>query len=372
MKKNHRGLRILSLLLVLSLLVAVVAGCSSTSSNDTSKAATRTVEDLAGNTVTIPTPENIERVAVLTSPTVQIMYIVGAQDKLCAMTASQSRFKLFEEFYPRQAEIPAPRKTAGDINMEALLNSDPQFCIGSEIDMNVIEKNSTIPTVKVATTEDPQRVFEVRKEEVRLFGKIFGKEDRAEVYCEFLDNMLTKIKEQTKDIPEDKKINVYIGFGADHLTTYGGDTYMQYLIAASGCRNAAEEISTLGGKEGGLANVSLEQVVQWDPDIIIIDSGNLEQLKKNPVWAKVAAVKNGNVLALPVGGFMWGRPSAESAALLPSWLAHKAYPDKFKDSSIENDIKKYWEEVIGFELSDEDVENILNPSPMKGPGGGGK
>jgi len=52
---------------------------------------TRAFVDMTGNTVNIPTPDKIERVAVLTSPQVQIMYILGMQDKLCAMTASQYR-----------------------------------------------------------------------------------------------------------------------------------------------------------------------------------------------------------------------------------------------------------------------------------------
>jgi len=52
---------------------------------------TRAFVDMTGNTVNIPTVDKIERVAVLTSPQVQIMYILGMQDKLCAMTASQYR-----------------------------------------------------------------------------------------------------------------------------------------------------------------------------------------------------------------------------------------------------------------------------------------
>ncbi len=44
----------------------------------------RTITDLNGNMVTLP--ENIDSVAVLTSPPVQIMYVLGAQDKLSVVT----------------------------------------------------------------------------------------------------------------------------------------------------------------------------------------------------------------------------------------------------------------------------------------------
>jgi iron complex transport system substrate-binding protein len=320
----------------------------------------RTITDMDGNRVELPLPENIERVAILTSPTVQLIYIMGEQDKLCAMTSSQRRFKLFEKFYPRQKTIPAPRKCQADMNIEALLATNPQFCIGTRADMDVVRKSTSLATVTVYTLA-PTRFFEYRKEELRLFGKIFGKPDRAEKYCAYLDNVLSDIQSKTTDIPEARRVKVFMGFGPKHMITYGGDTYMQDLIVASGCRNVADKLSTIAGKEGGLATVSMEQVLTWNPDIVIIDTGNPAALAKERLWAGITAVKNGNVFRLPVGGFMWNRPSAEAAVLLPRWLALKAYPDRFQGMKAEPEIKKYFYEILGFDLSDKDVKRILNP-----------
>jgi iron complex transport system substrate-binding protein len=318
-----------------------------------------------GNRVELPVPENIERVAILTSPTVQLIYIMGEQDKLCAMTASQRRFKLFEKFYPPQKMIPAPRKCMADMNIEALLATNPQFCIGTKADMNVVRKNTRLRTITVDTLS-PTHFFKCRKEELRLFGKIFGKPDRAEKYCAYLDNVLSDIKSKTTDIPEARRVKVFMGFGPKHMITYGGDTYMQDLIVASRCRNVAEKLSTIAGKEGGLSTVSMEQVLTWNPDIVIIDTGNPAALAKDRVWAGITAVKNGNVFRLPVGGFMWNRASAEVAVLLPQWLALNAYPDRFPDMKAESEIKKYFHKILGFDLSDKDVKRILNPpdSPL--------
>lgn len=357
------------------ILAFVVHGCSrpaATPSATAGQGATRTIVDMCGNVVEIPTPENIRRVAILTSPAVQLIYVVGAQDKLCAMTASQSRFKLFEKFYPRQAQIPAPRRTAADINVEALLATNPQFCIGSEVDMDLVDKNTDLPTVRIKTTEAPEKVFENHKAEVQMFGEIFGQPARAENYCKFLDRVLAEIASRTQDIPAEEKAKVYLGFNPDHLTTYGGDTFMQYLIAAAGCRNAAGEVSTLGGKEGGLAAVSFEQVLSWDPDLVVIDYGDSADLSQDPLWSQLQAVKGGRVFKMPVGGFLWSRNSAESCALLPLWLATRAYPDRFAGVSIEAEIKRYYQEIYGFTLSDADVVGILHPADPPSGGQGGK
>ncbi len=317
--------------------------------------------DMVGNKVIIPTPDSIERVGVLTSPQVQIMYIIGHQDKLVAMTQSQYRFKLFEKFYPAQANIAAPRRQAADMNVEALLAANPQFCIGSSMDMDLVDKATRIPTVRIDTQGDPAKVFETRKAEVTMFGEIFGAQDRAKAYCDYLDMTINKLKERTASIPENQKLKVYLGFNPDHLTTYGGDTFMQYQIEAAGLRNAAAEVKSAGGREGGLVTVSMENILMWNPDILVIDSGTIESVKNDPHWANINAVKNNKVFVLPVGGFIWNRPSCESAVLLPMWLAINAYPELFADTDIRTEIKRYWKEIIGFELSDADVEGILHP-----------
>jgi len=48
-----------------------------------------------------------------------------------------------------------------------------------------------------------------------------------------------------------------------------------------------------------------------------------------------------------------------------------AYPDQFKDISMPNEVKKYWQEILGFSLTDDDVEGILNPPISTGGGNGG-
>jgi len=179
---KHARLRMFALVISIMMLLSMLAGCAGESNSAGGIADTREITDMLGNKVTIPT--NIERVAVLTSPQVQIMYVVGAQDKLCAMTASQYRYKLFEKFYPRQAEIPAPRKQAADMNVEELLEADPQFCIGSEMDMDLVKQTTEITTINIATDDDPAKVFETRKQEVAMFGEIFNAQDRAQKYAD--------------------------------------------------------------------------------------------------------------------------------------------------------------------------------------------
>jgi len=353
-------------LLLFPAFLSVQFGCSSGYARSSQQPGTSarttmvTITDMAGRRVTLPSPEYIKRVAIQTSPQVLEAYAIGIQDKLCAVTNSVKMWKALIKVDPRLANIPATRSTNAQINIEALLQANPDVCIGGDLDMQVIESATSLPTLHI-TQGKPGAFFEQLKKEMSFFGLVFGKTARARAFNEYLDNLQATIRSATADLKPEKKLKVFMGYDADHLTTYGGNTFMNEWIEAAGCLNAAKAISSLGGKEGGLTNVSMEQVLAWDPDIIVIDSGNPPDLYKDAVWSKLSAVKNRTAYRLPVGVFIWNRPSCEAGAILPEWLALMAYPDRFKNMDIKSEVKRFYKDVFHFEFTDEDVRHILSP-----------
>jgi iron complex transport system substrate-binding protein len=350
------------------LLAVLYAGCTTSTnvSPTASPSGMRAITDLNNRTVEIP--QNVSKVAVFTSPLVQDMYIIGAQDRLCAITTATQKSSLLQKIDPRIKNMSAPRSTVGNINTEELMRADPDICIGSIVDMEAVEKTTKIPTLEVSTNDAS---FKTVKDELSYFGKLFGNEQKAEKYNQYLDDRLALLQSRTSNLSDDQKPVVYFGFNPDHLTTYGGDTFMQERIGAAGCKNAAGSVTTLGGSEGGLMAMSLEQILSWDPDIIVIDNGKPEDLYNSTEWAQIKAVKNKRVYVLPSGMFLWNRPSAESAVLIPEWLAITAYPDRFNDMTARNEIREFYTEIFEYNLSEQDLNNILNPPAFgSGPGTG--
>jgi iron complex transport system substrate-binding protein len=318
------------------------------------------VTDMDGRRVTIPPPQSIARVAIQTSPQVLEAYAIGIQDRLCAVTNAVKMWKTLTRLDPHLASVPATRSTNAQVNIEALLQTHPDVCLGGDVDMQVIEQATALPTLHVSQAR-PGGYLEQLKKEVSFFGLVFGREARAQAYGAYLDTLQAVIKAATGDLPATRRVKVFMGYDADHLTTYGGNTFMNEWIDAAGCVNAARDISSLGGREGGLTSISMEQVLSWNPDIVVIDSGDPDALKKDPVWSTLSAVKNNRVYRLPVGIFIWNRPSCESAAMLPEWLALTAYPSRFGNIDIGSEIKRFYQEIFHFAFTDEDVRRILKP-----------
>ena len=158
-------------------------------------------------------------------------------------------------------------------------------------------------------------------------------------------------------------MSVFNGYDPSHLVTLGGDTFLDEHIRLAGCRNAAAPVRTVGKREGlhsGLGEVSIEEVVKWNPDLIVINSGAPADLSRQPAWKTIKAVQNGRVLVQPAGIFILHRPTAESAVLYPLWLAKNAYPDRFRDIDLRAEIKRFYSEIFTFNLNDAQVDRILS------------
>jgi iron complex transport system substrate-binding protein len=78
-----------------------------------------------------------------------------------------------------------------------------------------------------------------------------------------------------------------------------------------------------GREGGGLVNVSLEQILQWNPDTIITTDRNFtDQVKTEPAGANVEAVRRGRVFLSPSLPYGWiDAPPSVNRILGLQWLA---------------------------------------------------
>ena len=97
-----------------------------------------------------------------------------------------------------------------------------------------------------------------------------------------------------------------------------------------GARNVAEK---LGG--GGLAAVSPEQVLAWDPDIIIAgDPAFVASVRTDALWKNVRAVREGRVYLVPQVPFPWvDAPPSVNRLIGLKWLGRIFYPEQFPEDS---------------------------------------
>jgi iron complex transport system substrate-binding protein len=67
----------------------------------------------------------------------------------------------------------------------------------------------------------------------------------------------------------------------------------------------------------------------------------------------------------PQSPFKWfDKPTGANMIIGIPWVAKILYPDKFQDLNLTADVKEFYSEFYHYDLTDDDVNNILKGSGM--------
>src|SRR5262249_7203345 len=133
----------------------------------------------------------------------------------------------------------------------------------------------------------------------RTLGRLVGRATDGDDFAAHSEGIIAKITQRIAKVPADQRPKVYYARGPRGLETgLGGSINVETIELLA--RNVA------GETKGGLARVSIEQVLVWNPDVIVtIDQEFAASVRSDPAWASVAAVKAGRVHLSPKLPFGW-------------------------------------------------------------------
>jgi iron complex transport system substrate-binding protein len=160
----------------------------------------------------------------------------------------------------------------------------------------------------------------------RSLGRLIGRVDDAEKLARYAEDTLKAILGRVDAIASSARPRVYYARGPRGLATgLGGSINVETIELIS--RNVA------GETPGGLANVSIEQVLVWNPDVIVtIDQEFAATVRTDPSWASVKAVRDNRVHLSPKMPFGWvDFPPGVNRLIGLWWLAKILYPDRFPE-----------------------------------------
>jgi iron complex transport system substrate-binding protein len=127
--------------------------------------------------------------------------------------------------------------------------------------------------------------------------------------------------------PEERRPRVYLARGPQGLETGLRGSINSEIVERAGGRNVADAPG-----QDGIANVSPEQVLAWDPEVVVTwDRQAYDHIRSDPVWARVRAVRDGRVRLSPSEPFGWiDRPPSLNRLLGLRWLAAALHPDRVR------------------------------------------
>jgi len=243
----------------------------------------------------------------------------------------------------------------GDPNVEELVSLGAQLILADGVQhLSVAEQLETlgIPVVLYrAETAD------ALKEAVSLTGTILGPsaEAQADAFIADYDRIVDSISADVAALDEGDRVRVLF-LGTRPTKAISGDMYQSVLIEAAGGRSVTQELF------GSWNEVNLEQILLWNPDVIVIPPYGPVQptdLFANPDWQSLNAVQSGRVHRIPRLIAPMDTPVPESLLCI-AWLAKTFYPD-LVTVDLPAEIADFYRDYYKLALTAEEVDWLASP-----------
>lgn len=287
-----------------------------------------TVRDGAGREV--PIPGRVERIFPAGPPAAIQIYTLAPELLLGWPRANRPEEREF--LLPGVGDRPEIGRITGrgnSANLEAVLQLKPDLIIDSgSIGRTYVELAERVQ----AQTGIPYALLDGRFAQIpasyRILGQLTGRSERAETLARWCEEAMATIRGRIAAIPTEQRPSVYYARGPRGLETGLGGSINVETLSFLGARNVAAD-----QPGSGLAQVSLEQVLAWNPDVVVtIDLGFAENVRSDPNWAGVRAVREGRVHLSPKLPFGWvDFPPSVNRMIGLWWLAKLLYPAQFPE-----------------------------------------
>ena len=315
-----------------------------------------TLERPAGRIVTIPQPAASILVAVDQSAD----HLVGMQNASWVAV----RDGILGAMFP--AALAVRHDVADDTftpNVEAVLALQPDLVVqwgdqGTGIIAPLENAGLKVVGLKYGTQDDVTTW-------ISLFAKALGRTERGDqlnaATLKATQQMTALGKTTTGAKPRVVYLNRFVG----GLKVAGTGTYNDGYIAMVGAQNPASGPGGASGK--GMVGVDPEQLLAWDPDIVLLgnfDAALPKDLYDSTVWRGLTAVREKRVYKVPLGGYRWDPPSHESP-LMWRWLGMVAFPDEAR-YDLRADVVSSYQRFYGYQPTAAQLDAILRTATNDG------
>lgn len=321
-----------------------------------STAQSRVLLDMAATPVTVP--QQVKRVVTI-GPVPVLNSLIFAIDEGRSIAnglpefAKHPRWGYQTVFAPQISTLPALQNPDNTPNLEALLQTGPDAVLTMDRASAEKMRRAGLPALYLAWTR-PEEV----KAAVRLLGQLYSRPEAADRYVERFDTILANVTARLQQSRPPSPRVLY--FNPTTLT-------QPHLVVEWWIRAAGGESVTDDGRSIESRSFTMEQLLAWDPDfLIVVSREDAEILLQEPRFAGLTAVRNRHLLVAPCAAHTWGNRTAEQP-LTVLWAAKQFHPSLFGNVDLMAETKHFYQDIFGVNLSPAQIEEILTGGPRAVP-----
>ena len=276
---------------------------ASTASTASSPASSTTIVDDFSDTLKLRTAPR--RIVSLNPATTELFFALGAGDRLVGRTH-------FDR-YPTEAEAVPDLGDAIQPNVEAILGVHPDlvtlYASNSNRDAAARLHAAGVPTLTLRL----DHIAEFRRA-VAVLGQVVADSARAALVIDTVSRTLERVRAAMHDAP---RVSAFWKAWDSPVIAIGGGSFLSELVAIAGGRNIYAD------DPRPAFDVTIEDVVRRDPDVVLAGPESAARMKGAPAWRALRAVREGRILV--VDTMLVGRPGVRLGEAAVS-LAHLLHP----------------------------------------------
>jgi iron complex transport system substrate-binding protein len=318
----------------------------------------REISDMAGRTVRVP--DTITKVYAPSPYATYIMYAVdpGLMAGLIFPLKEEDRKYLHKGVHglPVIGSLFGQGRTA---NIETLLKAKPDLLLmwSDRKSPNSPRSEETLKKLNIPYVYAVAESLSDYPEVFLFLGRLLNREERAKKLSDYSRKVLAGVDAAVKRVPEAKRPKVYYAEGPDGLKTECDDSIHVELLKRAGDTDV-HRCHTSSHK--GMEHISLEQVMLYDPDVIIVQERLFfGKVFTDPAWKRIRAVRQGRVYLIPRTPFNWfDRPPSFMRILGLQWLMSRLYPREYPVDMVK-EARNFYRLFLGVEVSEREMRRII-------------
>ncbi|QDH16610.1 ABC transporter substrate-binding protein [Swingsia samuiensis] len=278
-----------------------------------------------------------------------VLIMLGAQDHIVGTVANPSVLPWMFHFIPSLRQVTS--LYFGQLNTEELLGLRPDVVFIPQTSRQVQAlRNSGLNLVELGFNQ-MNGLLDCIDNTATILQTTFAAR-RAQMYRSALLDEVTRVH-----VGANRPKVLHIE-SLQPLRVDGKQTIIDEWIHIAGGKNAAQDL--VGNKKP----VSLEQILNWQPDIIIIgaNAGDVTLLAKNGLWSQILAVKNKRVYRNPTGLFPWDRYGPE-LLLQIEWARQIVQTGAVDEKDITQKVIAFYKKFYGISLTQNDALRMMHALP---------
>nr|WP_314264801.1 iron ABC transporter substrate-binding protein [uncultured Moellerella sp.] len=306
----------------------------------------------------LPAAENIQRVISAGPPSDLLLYAL-APEKLAGFASISLNKYGSTLFSPQWRQLPVYGRLAGrgsTLSLEKLLDLNPDLIV----DTGNIDETYRSQAKKVSEqTGLPYLLIpgglKDSASQLKQLGKILNVPEQAHKLVSLTEDYLASAEKFAKS--QTRAPRFYLARGAKGLQTGAAGSIHTEAIEMLGFQNV---VSIPGFN--GLTEISMEQLYEWDPDIIITQYEEANELMlTHPVWQQLSAIKNKQLFCFSGMPFGWldGPPGINRLLGMRRLQSHF---EQTEASSIRQDIQLFFTHFYHSPLTEAQIDWLMERS----------